>query len=378
MSLSKVSTSSAPPTPPTRRFTFYVDPTPNHASITDTENFLKQNEGWENKLQIKTTLKQQLRIDTHDPILAELFRKTKTIGPHPVEFRERHPHPTACMSVIYDVPKDFNLKHFCDLKGVGNASILYQPRFGPTMSVALEWVDTPQHQIDLGENGVFHTYAYIPDPQRCAHCQRFGHTQRWCRNPVKCGYCSQKHSTQICHEKKMRGEIVHLHCPNCDQGHYAWAPQCHVNQQVKERILTRAKSESPLPIKVPQHWLRSYPTLTPPHPEQRHNLHRQVTQTITLPTTNNAQQSSTTNNTPASSTPNMTPILDATFSSPLPEPKGEQVTLAANQLDQLFDTMVLGMCQALDLKQPSQQAATLAEFKSIKTHYTSVLSCDQL
>ncbi|KAM7312232.1 hypothetical protein ISCGN_009137 [Ixodes scapularis] len=57
---------------------------------------------------------------------------------------------------------------------------------------------------------------YVPNPQRCFRCQRFGHGSRSCRGKETCAKCgSQEHVADIC-EAAAR-------CSNCSGPHPAYS-----------------------------------------------------------------------------------------------------------------------------------------------------------
>lgn len=70
---------------------------------------------------------------------------------------------------------------------------------------------------------------YIAEPIRCFNCNGYGHRSSVCTRPAKCGWCSGKHSSKECQNKK---EEIKRRCPNCGQStHSAGSKQC-VRQQI--------------------------------------------------------------------------------------------------------------------------------------------------
>ena len=80
--------------------------------------------------------------------------------------------------------------------------------------------------IDLGPWGRFSVRPFVPEPLRCYKCQRFGHIQTRCKNPIKCGVCSGHHDTRECFQKHKDKQATSACCPNCGKKHHAWNLSC--------------------------------------------------------------------------------------------------------------------------------------------------------
>ena len=75
------------------------------------------------------------------------------------------------------------------------------------------------------------TKVYIPNPQRCFHCQKYGHNKKFCKNEQKCAKCGQTgHEDQDCENE--------IKCANCDGDHPAYIRNCPKWKTEKE-ILKR-------------------------------------------------------------------------------------------------------------------------------------------
>lgn len=68
---------------------------------------------------------------------------------------------------------------------------------------------------------------YVPNPQRCFKCQRFGHGSRNCRGRDTCAKCSTKeHVADACNNEP--------HCTNCSGNHPAYSRLCPMWKDEKE------------------------------------------------------------------------------------------------------------------------------------------------
>ena len=63
------------------------------------------------------------------------------------------------------------------------------------------------------------TKVYIPNPQRCFNCQKYGHNKRFCKNEAKCAKCGQAgHDDHECDNEAK--------CANCNGDHPAYVRSC--------------------------------------------------------------------------------------------------------------------------------------------------------
>ncbi|KAM7304276.1 uncharacterized protein ISCGN_014176 [Ixodes scapularis] len=70
---------------------------------------------------------------------------------------------------------------------------------------------------------------YVPNPQRCFECQRFGHGSRNCRGRDTCAkFSSKEHVADACDNEP--------HCANCGGNHPAYSRSCPVWKDEKEVI----------------------------------------------------------------------------------------------------------------------------------------------
>ncbi|KAM7310720.1 hypothetical protein ISCGN_007628, partial [Ixodes scapularis] len=81
---------------------------------------------------------------------------------------------------------------------------------------------------------------YIPNPQQCFRCQRFGHSSRSCRGKETCAKCGgQDHVADIC-------DAV-ARCSNCSGPHPAYSRTCPLWKQEKEILSLKAKENITYP-----------------------------------------------------------------------------------------------------------------------------------
>ena len=96
---------------------------------------------------------------------------------------------------------------------------------------------TPPKELKIGYY-IVRVHLYIPNPLRCFHCQKFGHSKKFCKGPVTCWKCgSEGHDGSEC-----TAEITH--CLNCEGDHCASFKSCPILIQEKE--IQRIKTEKGL------------------------------------------------------------------------------------------------------------------------------------
>ena len=76
---------------------------------------------------------------------------------------------------------------------------------------------------------------YIPTPMQCVKCQKFGHTQKWCRREVAiCARCSQEgHQARTCNNDPK--------CANCEGNHKSMDKKCPLYTFKSEVLATQAR-----------------------------------------------------------------------------------------------------------------------------------------
>ena len=109
------------------------------------------------------------------------------------------------------------------------------------------------------------TKVYIPNPQRCFNCQKYGHNKKFCKNEQKCAKCGQTgHEDQDCENE--------IKCANCDGDHPAYIrnrPKWKTEKEILKRKFQNnisfheARQQVEGPATDPSK--NSYATVTKPH-----------------------------------------------------------------------------------------------------------------
>ena len=79
------------------------------------------------------------------------------------------------------------------------------------------------------------TKVYIPNPQRCFNCQKYGHNKRFCKNEAKCGQAW--HDDHECENE--------ANCANCNGDHPAYVRSCPKWKIEKEIIKVKYQKNIP-------------------------------------------------------------------------------------------------------------------------------------
>ena len=79
------------------------------------------------------------------------------------------------------------------------------------------------------------TKVYIPNPQRCFNCQKYGHNKRFCKNESKCGQTG--HDDHECENEAK--------CANCNGDHPAYVRSCPKWKNEKEIIKVKYQKNIP-------------------------------------------------------------------------------------------------------------------------------------
>ena len=81
--------------------------------------------------------------------------------------------------------------------------------------------------------------AYIPDPLRCYHCQRYGHKAIHCNGKERCSICSESHPVQKCPQMNKNQDEKENKCANCKGKHPASYRGCPNYKEAK--VITRTQ-----------------------------------------------------------------------------------------------------------------------------------------
>ena len=79
------------------------------------------------------------------------------------------------------------------------------------------------------------TKVYIPNPQHCFNCQKYGHNKRFCKNEAKCGQAG--HDDHECDNEAK--------CANCNGDHPAYVRSCPKWKIEKEIIKVKYQKNIP-------------------------------------------------------------------------------------------------------------------------------------
>ena len=78
------------------------------------------------------------------------------------------------------------------------------------------------------------TRPYIPNPQRCFQCQKFGHTKNSCKGKAVCAGCGEEgHNVDDCQNDPK--------CVNCEGDHRAISKDCPIWKQEKDIVTLKYK-----------------------------------------------------------------------------------------------------------------------------------------
>lgn len=89
----------------------------------------------------------------------------------------------------------------------------------------------------------FYVIPYIPEPDLCYRCSKWGHFQYQCMGAFHCRYCAGSHDSRICGDKIKQGVQVPRKCANCLDNHNANSILCKLrpgydpkSEKVKQKV----------------------------------------------------------------------------------------------------------------------------------------------
>ena len=138
------------------------------------------------------------------------------------------------MGYLLGLPLDPLTKH----ANIQSATRCKFPQNGhDTRQVIIEHEGPLSGKLDLGIWGMFYIRPYSQEPLRCYRCQAFGHGISRCKNTVRCGICSENHSTEECLQKYKAKQKIVSKCPNCQGEHHAWNKSCPERRWRVEKVI---------------------------------------------------------------------------------------------------------------------------------------------
>lgn len=84
---------------------------------------------------------------------------------------------------------------------------------------------------------------------QCFKCHQYGHRSTQCRNPTRCGHCSEGHGTPDC---PSAADPSKAKCANCGKNHPAWSGECKERRDQKNKVKERLQA-------APRYWSETTP-----------------------------------------------------------------------------------------------------------------------
>ena len=87
---------------------------------------------------------------------------------------------------------------------------------------------------------MFDMKPYIPEPNQCYKCQKYGHIARVCTaQSPRCRLCGETHLSKLCQEKKEKNKDKKLKWANCGKEHHASSMKCQKRKEVARALIVR-------------------------------------------------------------------------------------------------------------------------------------------
>jgi len=171
-------------------------------------------------------VKQSLRIKCRNEEEKNKLFSLRYLAGHRVEISEPYENnglnKNTKRGIIFNMEEDISKEEMEEAFGIPVERIIKR-RGGQrieTKQVILHFKDELPGYVYFGYRR-FRVSLYIPEPQRCYKCQRFGHIAKNCNSVEICPVCSRKHSYVECPVKENYREQKKAVCANCRGNHRA-------------------------------------------------------------------------------------------------------------------------------------------------------------
>ena len=195
--------------------------------------------------QIRRLRSGSLLIHCSQQMQSDTLLQMKTLSKAPVQVI---PHGTlnTCKGVIISSEStlctDKDLQEWLSQYDVVDIK-RFEPRKDRTQLLILTFngKSIPQ-RVSVGFEGC-RVRPYIPNPQRCFNCQRFGHMSRACSRQATCSNCG---SLDHLHSREVPCSVT-PYCVNCGGGHSSFDKSCPQWQTEKEVLKLKVTKEISFP-----------------------------------------------------------------------------------------------------------------------------------
>ena len=178
-------------------------------------------------------------VEMHEKNHSQLLLKTTNLAGVPVKV-SAHKALNSSRCVIYcrelDNMTEFEIKDELKPQGVTGVERMKKRQNGNLVS-SDSYILTCKTPVIPTEIKVAYlickTKVYIPNPQRCFNCQKYGHSKNYCKKNPICAKCGDEHNDPDCKNES--------HCANCSGDHPAYFRTCP--QWKKEKAILTIKFE---------------------------------------------------------------------------------------------------------------------------------------
>ena len=219
----------------------------NHTNLTKINPIRIQNEV--NKIlgrQVKISKSGvSLRISCENEAEKKKIRKHKTMCDYEVIYSDpyikKQSSENLKKGIIFGVDPLMDDIDICEAAGAQTAKRITKKIGGEviaTTQVLLSYEHELPSHVFLGWSR-HRVAAYIPDPLRCYHCQRYGHKAIHCNGKERCSICSESHPVQKCPQMNKNKDEKENKCANCKGNHPASYRGCPNYKEAK--VITRTQ-----------------------------------------------------------------------------------------------------------------------------------------